>query len=166
MKCEPYGAPQRGARPVLTPYERREEIIAEANKHASAQARERSLRRRLTVLDRKLDDREARALDRLAAWLLQAANPGNAPYWAGTKIDCGRSSDAQGEAFRREIALALAVHRGLDPEQMAMLQTLLNWLDPDSGKVCAGFSERFLDALKDLAASVASAYETLARRAG
>lgn len=65
--------PRMRVKPVFTPYEMRVQIIDEASSvHAGNDAAiKRSIRRRLTKLDRALSDEEARALDRaFNAWLL------------------------------------------------------------------------------------------------
>lgn len=58
------------AKAIYTPYEARMRLLEEL-RDTPKQFRERSIRRRLTALDRALSDDEARALDRaFNAWLL------------------------------------------------------------------------------------------------
>ncbi len=64
-------------RPILTGYERRMAIIADAATLPES-SRERSLRRRLTVFDRRLTDAQAWALDRLASCIIATASIGTA----------------------------------------------------------------------------------------
>ena len=121
---------RRTKRLVLSPYARRMEIKAEAlAKFGSTASAERSLRRRLTVLDRALSDPEALALDRIVSAFQAAGNPGVTQSWAGSRIDYGRSADAA-DAVRREVSLADRIYKALPVWRQSKLRRLLWWIAP------------------------------------
>ena len=121
---------RRTKRLVLSPYARRMEIKADAlAKFDSAASVERSLRRRLTALDRALSDSEALALDRIISAFPAAGNSGRTQSWAGLRIDYGRSADAA-DAVRREVSLADRIYKSLTVWRKSKLRWLLWCGDP------------------------------------
>jgi hypothetical protein len=128
----PPGAPiiaRHRVRTILTPIEARRAILEEAAQKPEA-TRLRSLRRRLTALDRALSDREAEMLERLTSCINSLSNVGclnllksevrHSPY--------GRLPFS--EAKRKEIAAMAYVLKRLTAAHRACVLYLAARLDP------------------------------------
>jgi len=113
----PPGAPivaRHRARPILTPLEVRRTILEDAAGKPES-VRVRSLRRRLTVLDRMLSDQEAEALDRLTSCLNALSNVGAINYLK-SEVRSGPTARLPfNETRRREIAAMSYVLKNLSP---------------------------------------------------
>src|SRR5208283_4999758 len=92
--------------------------------------RVRSLRRRLTALDRALSDREAEALDRLTTCINGLSNIGCLNYMRSEvrSSPFGRLPFSEGK--RRDIAAMAYVLQGLSPAHKAAVLELAVLLDP------------------------------------
>lgn len=123
----------RRARPPLTPYAVRLQILEET-RDMPEETRLKSLRRRLTALDRLLSDEDAASLDRLsdAEGLLDGATNASPISRAGMGA-CGRSAGQPpfSEHRRYEIGARAYVLTRLLPEDraaiMAFLAQMLPW---------------------------------------
>jgi hypothetical protein len=129
----PPGAPvvaRHRARPILTPHEMRLAILEDAAGKPEA-VRIRSLRRRLTVLDRALSDREAEVLERLSSCIAALSNAGAVNYLRSeVRSPPSGGRVPFGERQRREIAGVSYVLKGLGAEDRAAVLRLVALLDP------------------------------------
>ncbi|WP_155942396.1 hypothetical protein [Rhodomicrobium vannielii] len=112
----PPGAPvvaRHRARPILTPHEMRLAILEDAAGKPEA-VRIRSLRRRLTVLDRALSDREAQALERLSSCIAALkCRCGQLPQIGGALAAIGRPRAVRREAAARDRGRELRAERSV-----------------------------------------------------
>jgi hypothetical protein len=128
----PPGAPivaRHRTRTLLTPLAVRRAIIEDAGAKPEP-VRVRSLRRRLTLLDRALSDREAEALDRLTNCIASLSNIGCLNYLRSEvrSSPVGRLPFSEGK--RVEIAAMSAVLKGLSPAHRSAVLELAVLLDP------------------------------------
>jgi hypothetical protein len=128
----PPGAPivaRHRTRTLLTPLAVRRAIIEDAGAKPEP-VRVRSLRRRLTLLDRALSDREAEALDRLTNCIASLSNIGCLNYLRSEvrSSPVGRLPFSEGK--RVEIAAMNAVLKGLSPAHRSAVLELAVLLDP------------------------------------
>jgi hypothetical protein len=128
----PPGAPilaRHRTRTLLTPLEVRRAIIEDAAAKPEP-VRVRSLRRRLTLLDRALSDCEAEALDRLTNCIASLSNIGCLNYLRSEvrSSPVGRLPFSEGK--RVEIAAMSAVLKGLSPAHKSAVLELAVLLDP------------------------------------
>ena len=128
----PPGAPivaRHRTRTLLTPLAVRRAIIEEAAAKPEP-VRVRSLRRRLTLLDRALSDCEAEALDRLTNCIASLSNIGCLNYLRSEvrSSPFGRLPFSEGK--RVEIAAMSAVLKGLSPAHRSAVLELAVLLDP------------------------------------
>ena len=128
----PPGAPfvaRHRARTLLTPLAVRRAIVEDAASKPEP-VRARSLRRRLTVLDRALTDPEAEALDRLTTCIGGLSNIGCLNYLRSEV----RSSPGERLPFsengRIEIAAMNAVLKGLNAQHRSAVLELAVLIDP------------------------------------
>ncbi len=128
----PLGAPimaRHRARIVLTPLDARRAIIEDAASKPEP-VRVRSLRRRLTVLDRMLSDQEAEALERLTTCVNSLSNIGALNYLKSEVRSTPFGRLPFNERKRREIEAMSYVLKALDaPNRNAVLH-LSMLLDP------------------------------------
>lgn len=155
----PPGAPvvtRHRTRTILTPVAVRRAIIEEAATRPEA-ARDRSLRRRLTTLDRALSDPEAEALDRLTSCINSLSNIGCLNYLRSEVRSSPFGRLPFGESKRLEIAAMTFVLKGLSPTQRSAILELAVILDPShSGAFKPG--EEFTALLRSAASAAVSLY--------
>ncbi len=161
----PVGAPviaRHRARTILTPLEVRRAILEDiASKPETIQTR--SLRRRLTVLDRMLTDREAEALERVTSCLNALSNVGAINYLKSEVRSNPFGRLPFGERKRREIAAMSYVLKGLTAPCRAAVLQLAALLDPSHSG--AGKSEEnFIAAVWVAASAVARLYDEWLRK--
>jgi hypothetical protein len=128
----PPGAPiiaRHRTRTILTPLELRRAILEDiASKPETV--RLRSLRRRLTALDRMLSDREAEALERVTSCLNALSNIGAVNYLK-SEVQCTPLSRLPfSEKRRREISAMTYVLKALDTPNRSAVLHLAALLDP------------------------------------
>ncbi len=156
----PPGAPivaRHRVRTVLTPLGVRRAIIEEAAEKPEA-VRQRSLRRRLTVLDRALSDREAEALERLTSCINSLASIGCLNYLKSEVRSSPFGRLPFGESRRREIEAMTFVLKGLSAVDKAAAIELAVLLDPSySGAFKPG--EAFIAATRAAAGAIVSLYD-------
>jgi hypothetical protein len=156
----PPGAPiiaRLRTRTILTPLAVRLAIIEDAAAKPEA-VRVRSLRRRLTVLDRALSDREAEMLERLTSCINGLSNVAS--------IDLSKPvirSSASGrlpfsERKRREISAMTYVLRGLSPADKSAVLELAVLLDPSTSLQAFKPAEAFIASVCHAAKAVLSLY--------
>jgi hypothetical protein len=128
----PAGAPivaRHRARTLLTPLAARRAIVEDAASKPEP-VRVRSLRRRLTVLDRALTDPEAEALDRLTSCIGSLSNIGCLNYLR-SEVRTGPGARLPfSESRRIEIAAMNAVLKGLSAQHRSAVLELAVLLDP------------------------------------
>lgn len=128
----PAGAPivaRHRARTILTPLETRRAILEDiASKPETV--RVRSVRRRLTVLDRMLSDEEAEALERLSSCFNGLSNIGAVNYLKSEVRSSPFNRVPFSEWKRREITAMTYVLKGLTPPNRAGVLFLTRLLDP------------------------------------
>jgi hypothetical protein len=126
------GAPivaRHRTRTLLTPFAVRRAIIEDADAKPEP-VRVRSLRRRLTLLDRALSDCEAEALDRLTNCIASLSNIGCLNYLRSEVRSSPAGHLPFSEGKRVEIAAMNAVLKGLSPAHRAAVLELAVLLDP------------------------------------
>jgi hypothetical protein len=161
----PSGAPviaRHRTRTILTPLAVRHAILEESASKPEA-ARARALRRRLTVLDRALSDREAEALDRLTSCLNSLSNIGCISY-----LESGIRSSPYGrlpfgDGKRHEIAAMNYVLKGLPPVCKSAVLELAIVVDPSQSQGAWRPGEEFVASMVIAAAAAATLYDELAR---
>jgi hypothetical protein len=163
----PVGAPiiaRHRARMILTPLEVRRAILEDiASKPESV--RVRSLRRRLTVLDRMLSDAEAEALERLASCFSGLSNVGAVNYLKSEVRSSPFGRVPFNEWKRREIAAMCHVLKALSPPNRSAVLCLMRLLDP-SYSGCAKPDNAVLAAIWIAASEVVRLYEEWRRTEG
>ncbi len=156
----PEGAPvvaRHRVRTVLTPLAVRRAILEEAAGKPEA-VRVRSLRRRLTALDRVLSDGEAEAIERLTSCIHDLSNSGCAGYLR-TEIrspSYGRLPFTEGR--RLEIAAMSHVLRGLTPLHKSIIFELVILLDPSQSQRCSNLTPDFIELARAAACEAAAQY--------
>lgn len=128
----PPGAPivaRHRTRTLLTPLAARRAIVEEAAAKPEP-VRVRSLRRRLTALDRALSDHEAEALDRLTSCINSLSNIGCVNYLKSEVRSSPIGRLPFSESRRVEIAAMTAVLRALSPAHKSAVLELAALLDP------------------------------------
>jgi hypothetical protein len=128
----PPGAPivaRHRTRTLLTPLTVRRAIIEDAASKPEP-VRVRSLRRRLTVLDRALTDGEAEALDRLTSCVCSLSNIGCLNYLRSEVRSNPVGRLPFNEGRRIEIAAMNAVLKGLSAPHRSAVLELAVLLDP------------------------------------
>ena len=128
----PPGAPivaRHRARTILTPLEMRRAILEDvASKPESV--RVRSLRRRLTILDRMLSDQEAEALERLTTCINSLSNVRSINYLKPEVRYTPLGRVPFSERRRREIGAMSYVLKNLSPPHRSACLELAVLLDP------------------------------------
>ncbi len=128
----PVGAPivaRHRARLILTPLETRRAILEDIASKPEL-IRVRSLRRRLTVLDRMLSDNEAEALERLTLCFNGLSNVGAVNYLK-SEVRCSPFGRVPfSEWKRREIGAMCYVLKALSPPNRSAVLYLTRLLDP------------------------------------
>jgi hypothetical protein len=155
----PPGAPivaRHRARAILTPFEMRRAIIEDAAEKPEP-VRLRSLRRRLTALDRALSDAEAEGLERVTSCIGSLSNTGCLNYLR-SEVRSGPAARLPfSESKRLEIAAMSAVMKGLSPAHKSAVLELAVLLDPGHGGVFKLPAE-FIATLQSAAGAVAALY--------
>jgi hypothetical protein len=150
-------------RTILTPLAVRLAIIEEAAAKPET-VRVRSLRRRLTLLDRALSDREAEMLERLTTCIISLSNAG----CLDLSKPVARSSPSGrlpfGEQKRREIAAMTFVLRGLSAAHKSAVLELAVLLDPSTSLQGLKPGEAFISSVCQAAGGVLSLYSAWDRR--
>jgi hypothetical protein len=161
----PSGAPviaRHRTRTILTPLTVRRAILEEAASKPEA-VRVRSLRRRLTVLDRALSDREAEALDRLTSCLNSLSNIGCVSYLGSEIRSTPYGRLPFGDGKRQEIAAMNYVLKGLPPACKSAVLELAAVMDPSQSQGRWRPGEEFVAAMVTAGAATATLYEEWAR---
>jgi hypothetical protein len=162
----PPGAPAIGrhrTRTILTPVSVRRSILEDiAAKPQTVQLR--SLRRRLTVLDRALGDREAEMLDRLISCSNGLSNVGCVDYLQSEVRSSPFGRLPFGERRRLEIAGMTYVLQRLSPSHRATVLNLAALLDPSHSRAAVTASEDFIASVCRAAGVVVSLYDEWSRR--
>ncbi len=155
----PPGAPivaRHRARTLLTPLAVRRAIVEDAETKPEP-VRLRSLRRRLTALDRALSDREAEALGRLTSCVASLSNVGCLNYLKSEVRSSPFGRLPFSESKRMEIAAMNAVLKGLSPVHRSAVLELAILLDPSySGSFKP--AREFIALLQSAAAAVVTLY--------
>ena len=143
-------------RTLLTPLAVRRAIIDDADAKPEP-VRVRSLRRRLTLLDRALSDCEAEALDRLTNCIASLSNIGCLNHLRSEvrSSPAGRLPFSEGK--RVEIAAMNAVLKGLSPAHKSAVLELAVLLDPSHSGVFKPAGE-FIALLQAAAAAAVTQY--------
>ena len=162
----PPGAPvvtRHRARLVLTPLAVRRAIVEEAAGKPEA-VRTRSLRRRLTALDRALSDREAEMLERLAACIAGLSNVGCLDLIRSEVKASPFGRLPFGERKRREISAMTFVLRGLSSADRSAVLELAALLDPGQSLRGLKPGDEFTAAVRRAAPRVVELYEAWERQ--
>ncbi len=155
----PPGAPIVGrhrTRTLLTPLAVRRAIIEEAAAKPEP-VRVRSLRRRLTQLDRALSDREAEALDRLTSCITSLSNIGCLNYLKSEVRSSPFGRLPFNDSKRIEIGAMNAVLKGLMPAHRSAILELAVLLDPSHSGSFKPAAE-FIALLQSAAGAAAALY--------
>ncbi len=157
----PPGAPvlaRHRTRPFLTPLAVRRAIIEEAAAKPET-VRVRSLRRRLTALDRALSDRQAEALERLTSCIANLSNAGTINYLRSEirSSPVGRLPFSEGK--RREISAMAYILKALPPAQKSAVLELAALLDPGHSLGAFKPNEDFIATIRTAAEAVARLYD-------
>ncbi len=161
----PPGAPivaRHRTRTILTPLAVRRAIIEEAAARPEA-ARLRSLRRRLTALDRALSDGEAEALDRLTSCMNSLSNIGCLNYLRSEVRSSPFGRLPFSESKQIEIAAMTFVLKGVSPMQRSAILELAVILDPSHSGAFKP-AEEFISLLRSAAVAAVSRYDEWFRR--
>jgi hypothetical protein len=162
----PLGAPiiaRHRARTILTPVSVRRAILEDIAAKPEA-VRVRSLRRRLTALDRALSDREAEMLDRLTACVNGLSNVGCVNYLKSEVRSSPYGRLPFSERKRREIAAMIYVLKGLSFANRSAILELTALLDPSYSPGTFKPSNDFIASIRLAAGAVVSLYEDHSRR--
>ncbi len=155
----PPGAPivaRHRARTLLTPLAVRRAIIEDAEAKPEP-VRTRSLRRRLTALDRALSDPEAEALGRLTSCIASLSNIGCLNYLKSEVRSSPFGRLPFNESKRVEISAMNAVLKGLSPVHRSAVLELAVLLDP-SYSGCFKPAGEFIALLQPAAAVLVTLY--------
>jgi hypothetical protein len=156
----PPGAPivaRHRTRTILTPLGVRRAIIEEAAAKPEA-VRVRSLRRRLTVLDRTLSDREAEAIERLTSCINSLSNVGCLNYLKSQVRSSPVGRLPFGEYKRREISAMTYVLRRLSAADRSAVLELTVLVDPSHSGAFKP-AEAFVASVRAAAAEVVALYD-------
>ncbi len=157
----PIGAPiiaRHRTRMILTPLSTRRSILEDIGEKPEA-VRLRSLRRRLTALDRALSDREAEMLERLTSCINGLSNVGCLNYLKSEVRSSPYGRLPFGEKKRREIAAMNFVLKGLSKSNQAAVLNLAARLDPSSSTANLKADESFIASVRVAAAAVVALYD-------
>ncbi len=155
----PPGAPavaRHRTRTLLTPLAVRRAIIEEAAAKPEP-VRVRSLRRRLTALDRALSEHEAEALDRLTSCISSLSNIGCVNYLKSEVRSSPTGRLPFSERRRVEIAAMNSVLRGLSAAHRSAVLELAVLLDPSQSCSFKPAAE-FIALLQSAAGAAATLY--------
>jgi len=161
----PPGAPivaSHRTRTILTPLGVRRAIIEEAAAKPEA-VRVRSLRRRLTVLDRTLSDREAEAIERLTSCMNSLSNVGCLNYLRSEVRSNPVGRLPFGEHKRREISAMTYVLRRLSAADRSAVLELTVLVDPSYSGAFKP-AEAFVASVRAAAAAVVALYDAWSRQ--
>jgi hypothetical protein len=162
----PPGAPivaRHRARTVLTPLSVRRAIIEEAAAKPET-VRVRSLRRRLTALDRALSDREAEVLERLTSCINSLSNVGCINYLRSEIRTSPYDRLPFSEHKRREIAAMTFALKGLNLAHKSAVLELTALLDPSLSPGNFKPGEGFVASICEAAGAVVTLYDEWSRR--
>jgi hypothetical protein len=161
----PFGAPviaRHRTRMILTPLPVRLSILEDIAGKPEA-TRLRSLRRRLTALDRALSDREAEMLERVTSCINGLSNVGCLNYLKSEVRSSPYGRLPFGEKKRREIAAMNFVLKGLGKNRRAGVMELAARLDPSGSTGSLKADESFITSVREAAAEVTALYDTWRR---
>jgi hypothetical protein len=156
----PPGAPivaRHRARTILTPLAVRLAIIEDAAAKPES-VRTRSLRRRLTMLDRALSDREAEMLERLASCINSLSGVGCVDLLKPGIPSSPFGRLPFGERRRHEISAMTYVLKGLSPMHRSAALELTALLDPSLSHGAFKPGEAFVTSVCAAAGAVVSLY--------
>ncbi len=162
----PQGAPvisRHRARTILTPLGVRLAILEEVSARPES-VRVRSLRRRLTALDRALTDRQAEMLERLTSCINSLSNIGCLNYLSSEVRASPYGRIPFSESKRREIAAMTYVLKKLNAADRSAVLELAALLDPARSLAAAKPDEPFIAAVCSAAGAVVSFYEEYFRQ--
>ncbi len=157
----PVGAPliaRHRTRMILTPLAARRSILEDIGEKPEA-VRLRSLRRRLTALDRALSDREAEMLERLTSCINGLSNVGCLNYLKSEVRSSPYGRLPFGEKKRRQIAAMNFVLKALSKSHQAAVLNLAARLDPSSSTANLKADESFVTSVREAAAAVVALYD-------
>jgi hypothetical protein len=162
----PPGAPiiaRHRVRTLLTPLEARRAILEDVAQTEAV--RLRSLRRRLTALDRALSDREAEMLERLTACIGSLSNVGCLNYLKSEVRSSPYGRLPFSEAKRRDIAAMAYVLKRLTAASRASVLDLAARLDPGASAQGWKPDETYIALLRKAAREVVNLYSEWQSRA-
>jgi hypothetical protein len=157
----PPGAPvvaRHRVRTILTPLGTRRAILEDIAEKPEA-IRLRSLRRRLTALDRALSDREADMLERLTSCINSLSNVGCLNYLKSEVRSSPYGRLPFGEGKRREIAAMNHVLKGLAASDRALVLDLAARLDPGASAEKWTPDDKCITALRKAAGAIVILYD-------
>jgi hypothetical protein len=144
-------------RTILTPLSVRLAILEDAAAKPEA-VRLRSLRRRLTPLDRALSDREAEMLERLTSCINSLSNAGCIDLLKPLARSSASGRLPFGERRRREISAMTYVLKGLSLAHKSAVLELAILLDPSTSLQGLKPGEAFIASVCQAARAVVSLY--------
>jgi hypothetical protein len=156
----PPGAPiiaRLRTRTILTPLAVRLAIIEDAAAKPET-VRARSLRRRLTALDRALSDREAEMLERLTSCINSLSNIRCIDLSKPVFRSSASGRLPFGEHKRREISAMTYVLKGLSPAHKSAVLELAILLDPSTSLRGIKPGDAFIASVSQAAGAVVSLY--------
>jgi hypothetical protein len=162
----PPGAPviaRLRTRTLLTPLAVRLAILEDAAAKPET-VRLRSLRRRLTPLDRALSDGEAEMLERLTSCIIGLSNTGCIDLSKPVARSSAPGRLPFGERKRREIAAMTYVLRGLSPAHRSAVLELAVLLDPSTSLRGVKPGEDFIASVCRAAGAVVPLYSAWQRQ--
>ncbi|MBI4725032.1 MAG: hypothetical protein HY765_08665 [Rhodomicrobium sp.] len=165
-RLTPPGAPavaRHRTRTILTPLAVRQAILEDAAAKPEA-VRLRSLRRRLTVLDRALSSCEAGMLERLTSCINGLSNVGCLDYLKSEVRSSPVGRLPFNENKRREIAAMTFVLKRLSFACRSAVLELAALLDPSHSLGAFKPNEEFIESVRSAAGAVVSLYEEWSRQ--
>jgi hypothetical protein len=144
-------------RTILTPLAVRLAILEDAAAKPEA-VRARSLRRRLTPLDRALSGREAEMLERLTSCIISLSNAGCIDLSKPVIRSSASGRLPFGERKRREISAMTYVLRRLSSTDKSAVLELAFLLDPSTSLQAFKPGEAFIASVSQAAGAVVSLY--------
>jgi hypothetical protein len=144
-------------RPALTPYALRIALLEEAAEKPR-ETRDRSLRRKLTALDRALSDGEARALDRYCTLIEAVGAIGCVNYRQANLRSDPSSRLPFSEWKQRELAAHAYARAGLSMPQRALGDRFARALGTARPASHDGLTEEAIESLRALASTLDQRY--------
>ncbi len=162
----PQGAPimaRHRTRTVLTPLEVRRAILEDIAAKPET-VRMRSLRRRLTALDRALSDREAETLERLTSCINGLSNVGCINYLRSEIRSSPFGRLPFNDVKQREIAAMTYVLKALSASNRSVILELAMLLDPSYSAGGWKPNETFVPSVRAAAATIVPLYDEFSRQ--